>query len=243
MTVTAEETEATEPELIQGSESQTLPLPAHATEAARLFLTEENDNSESDDIMDIIHSCLKAAKKCDPGHSVKMIWKLTAVLEYVKLRARYRMHKACKRPCLNASVAIARRVGKGPYFARQIRHNELYLRRYHRLPPPKRFARHGHHTLLDNESILHDVRAYLAAQALGTITPRALCKQVNEVILPTLQIHGTISESTAQRWLRFKLGYQCKEVRKGVYVDGHERPDVIKEREEFLDQILNRYEP
>jgi hypothetical protein len=89
---------------------------------------------------------------------------------------------------------------------------------------------------------LHDVRAYLAAQALGTVTPWTLGKHINEVILPTLGINGTISESTAQRWLRFKLGYQCKETKKGVYMDGHERPDVIKERGEFLDRIFSQYE-
>ena len=27
-----------------------------------------------------------------------------------------------------------------------------------------------------------------------------------------------------------------------MYVDGHERPDVIKEREEFLNQIFNKFE-
>jgi hypothetical protein len=207
-----------------------------------LFLTQENNDSESDDIVDIICSCLKAAKKCDPGRGIKTTSKLTAVLEYVELRARYRTNNACKRPCLSASIAVAHRMGKGPYFARQIRHNELYLKRHHHLPPPKRLARNSHHTLLDNESVLHDVRAYLAAQSLGTVTPRALCQHVNKVILPTLGIAGTISESTARRWLKFKLGYECKEAKQGMYVDGHECPDVIKEREEFLEQILNRYE-
>jgi len=83
---------------------------------------------------------------------------------------------------------------------------------------------------------------YLAAQGLGTITPRTLCQEVNTVILPALEVTGTISKSTAQRWLRCKLGYQSKEVKKGVYIDGHERLDVIKERQEFVDLIFNKYE-
>ena len=207
----------------------------------RLFLTEESD-PESIDIIAIIHSRLREAKTSRSTHAIKTISKLSAVLEYVKLRARYRKQNTCKRPCLSVSIAIARRMGKGPYFARQICQNELYLKTHHYLPPPKRFSRHGHHTLLDNESVLHDVRAYLAAQALGTVTPRTLRKHVNEIILPTLGIEGTISESTAQRWLRFKLGYECKETKQGVYIDGHERPDVIKERGEFLELIFNKYE-
>jgi hypothetical protein len=64
---------------------------------------------------------------------------------------------------------------------------------------------------------------------------------INEVILPVLRIEGTILERTAQHWLRFKLGYQCKESKKGLYVDGHEHPDVIKERNNFIEQISNRY--
>ena len=96
--------------------------------------------------------------------------------------------------------------------------------------------------LLDNESVLHDVRTYLVSQNLGTVAPRTFCHHVNAVILPALDIKATITESTAQRWLRLKLGYECKESKKGMYVDGHERPDVIKEREVFIGQIFNRFE-
>ncbi len=32
---------------------------------------------------------------------------------------------------------------------------------------------------------------------------------------------------TAQCWL-YKLGWWCTELKKGVYMDGHERPDVIE---------------
>jgi hypothetical protein len=69
-----------------------------------------------------------------------------------------------------------------------------------------------------------------------------MSQHINEVIFPALRIEGAISERTAQHWLRFKLGYQCKESKKGLYVDGHERPDVIKERNDFIEQISNRYE-
>jgi len=64
-------------------------------------------------------------------------------------------------------------------------------------------------------------------------------KQVNTVIIPSLglDLNGQkISESTAQRWLA-KLGYELKEVKKGVYVDGHEREDVVAYRQKFLEQF------
>jgi hypothetical protein len=235
--IAVEETEGDRPDLTQDSEQESLPSEGHALEDARALFT-----PESEDITTIIRSCLKEVRKCNSRHAIKNLCKLTAVSEYIQLRARYKKHNACKRPCLTASVAIARSMGKGPYFARQIRQLELYLKRYQHLPPPKKFTKLAHHTLLDNECILHDVRAYLAAQALGTVTPRTMSQHVNDVILPALQIKGAISESTAQRWLRFKLGYQCKESKKGLYVDGHERPDVIKERNDCIEQITNKYE-
>lgn len=83
---------------------------------------------------------------------------------------------------------------------------------------------------------------YLVAQPLGSVNPWTFCQQVNNAILPAIGIKATISKSTAQWWLRLKLGYECKESRKGVYMDGHERPDVIKEREGFIGLIFNRFE-
>ena len=61
-------------------------------------------------------------------------------------------------------------------------------------------------------------------------------KQVNDVIIPALGLDAggeRISEWTACRWLA-KLGYELKEVKKGVYVDGHEQEDVIAYQKEFL---------
>jgi hypothetical protein len=230
---------------IRDSEEPSLPLDEPRIEAARELLSSEAlETGEPRDIEDIIQSCVKdvkALKRHNQVQTIKMLTQLLAVSEYIKLRALYKSTKACKRPCLRASITIANRMGKGVYFARQIRFNELYLLKHQHLPPRKEYTRHGQYSLLDNESVLHDVRVYLAAQSLGSVTPRTLCSHVNQTILPALGIQATISESTAERWLKFRLGYQCKEARKGIYIDGHERPDVIEERNVFIDQI-DRYE-
>ena len=67
--------------------------------------------------------------------------------------------------------------------------------------------------------------------------PWTLCQHVNDVLLPALGMQGSIFESTAQCWLRFRLGYQCKEAKHRIYIDGHEHPDVIKERKQFLNKL------
>ena len=51
-----------------------------------------------------------------------------------------------------------------------------------------------------------------------------------------------ISEKTATRWLK-KLGWEFKTYKKGLYSDGHERPDVVEYRKEFLKFMEEEYEP
>ena len=228
-------------EWTRDSEQSLLPPEAPDIEATREAFAPEED-TEPPDIMKIIETCLKDVWRDNSKQAMKSLSLLISVTEYVKLRTHYKARKACKQPCLKASIAIAHRMGKGPYFACKIRHTELYLLKHRRLPLPKSYAQGGHHSLLDNEAVLHDVRVYLATQTLGTVTPLSLCQHINTVILPALKIEGTIVEYTAQRWLKFKLGYECKEAKKGVYIDGHERPDVIKERKEFLERLAS-FEP
>ena len=45
-----------------------------------------------------------------------------------------------------------------------------------------------------------------------------------------------IRSRTARRWLH-KLGYNWKDVKKGVFIDGHERADVVEDRVKFLHKM------
>ena len=136
-----------------------------------------------------------------------MLSYLIAVSEYVKLCMCYKSYKVCKQPYLKASIVIAYLIGKGPYFAFQICHNEMYLMKHHCLSPHKEYMQHGQHLLLDNEAVLHNMHVYLAAQFLGTVTPWEFCYHVNHIILPALGVQGVITNQTAQQWLRLRLGY------------------------------------
>jgi hypothetical protein len=188
----------------------------------------QDDEVEPMGILSIIASLVKMAKKCKTPQAVKSLMPLTALTHFIKLRARYKSNPNCHRPALAASLTAARCMGKGPYFARKIRKLEPYILRHHALPPSKTHAHNQLYCLLDNEGILQGVREYLAALKLGEVTPLLFMKHINSFILPSLGIHGiksTISESTARRWL-LKLGYRNREAKKGLYVDGHERPDV-----------------
>jgi len=77
--------------------------------------------------MKIIETCLKDVQRDNSKQAMKSLSLLISVTEYVKLHTHYKARKACKQPCLKASIAIACQMGRGPYFARKIQHTELYL--------------------------------------------------------------------------------------------------------------------
>jgi hypothetical protein len=194
---------------------------ASGDDVCQWFDEDDEASGSPVDILDIIQLQLKEVKKFHTTHAFKAFTDLTAVMQYVKLQDRYRCNAKRSRPCLTASLSIARHSGKGEsnrsYFAQWIQVNENYLLKHSRLPPSKKDGLHGHLTLLDNKNVVHGVRKYLAAQSLGSISTKAFCEEVNKIIVPALGFTGqeaTISEQTARNWL-WKLGYSCVEVRKG----------------------------
>ena len=72
--------------------------------------------------------------------------------------------------------------------------------------------------------------------------PAKLRRYVNDFLLPQLKIQDTISESTAHRWLK-RLGFSLHRVQKGVYVDGHEREDVVAARNELMNYMYTMILP
>lgn len=215
-------------------------LPA-VSQAQELLLIEESDDQM--DIFALIKGHLRGLRKLKATPSIlKRLMHYTAVIEYMKIRDRLIAEKKTKQPGTRASLIVAARMGKGITFARQVRAHTFYLQKNGRLPPFQTKKRPGGHTLLDNESLLLAVRRYFALQGIGEITPLRLQQHVNKIIIPTLfpgppdNTPQTISVRTAQSWMR-KLGYVRTQAKKGIYIDGHDRPDVIEARKEFLDRV------
>jgi hypothetical protein len=79
-----------DPEVTQDLEQRSLPLQGPTIKSTcALFTPEEveDDDLDANDIMNIIGSCLKIAKKGSTTYVIKSLSQLTAVSEYVKLRA------------------------------------------------------------------------------------------------------------------------------------------------------------
>ena len=81
------------------------------------------------------------------------------------------------------------------------------------------------------------VRENAFTKGKPNMTAQSFCQWVNEDLLPSShlppQFPWRISVRTAIRWLHH-LGFKPVSHRKGVYIDGHEREDVIKHREKYL---------
>ena len=69
------------------------------------------------------------------------------------------------------------------------------------------------------------------------MTERSFCSWVNNDLLSNSTLESdapqNISVDVARKWL-ITMGFNVKRITKGIYVDGHERADVIESRGEFL---------
>jgi hypothetical protein len=106
-------------------------------------------------------------------------------------------------------------------------------------------SQQGHYTrnntLMSNEEISERARVYVRGNAAPkgrpNLTATAFCQWVNNELLPNSTLEPgyprRVSVETARKWLH-DLGFDVLHMSKGVFIDGHERPDVVESREKFL---------
>ena len=72
------------------------------------------------------------------------------------------------------------------------------------------------------------------------MTAQSFCQWVNDHLLPSQnlppELPRSISVRTATRWLR-RLGFRPQSHKKGTYVDGRERADVVASRSKYLKEL------
>ena len=144
-----------------------------------------------------------------------------------------------------ASLEIARQwhEGEGNWFSRRVRALARHYQMFEELPIEKRGGGRTARSWLYDESVEKQSRDWLTSQPTGKVTPQRLREALNLTILPGLGIvlKNPLSERTARRWL-IKLGWRRTVVRKGVYMDGHEREDVVKYRQEVFLPAIKEFE-
>jgi transposase len=79
------------------------------------------------------------------------------------------------------------------------------------------------------------VQEYVGAKAVGTRVEAALGSADGRA-------KTGIKGRTARSWLK-AMGYDFRQAQKGIYVDGHERPDVVEYRQKSFLPTLDQYRP
>lgn len=211
---------------------------------------EEKETSALDleDVEEYIKNKLAQLAKLFPTAAVvDQARRLVVIRTYLQLLEQYRANPRIKRKASKASEIACRHSGKETeHYRRKIRADARYLLKHGFVPPYRHGNFSNHASLLDNEAVQLKIRCYLARLQIGEVTPRKFRAHLTDVILPSIEplsfekagrLPGkTISLCTAVRWLR-RLGYSRHPIKKGVYVDGHERADVKEARDAFLKEM------
>ena len=89
------------------------------------------------------------------------------------------------------------------------------------------------------------VREHAYRKGEGNMTSKSFCEWVNSDLLPNSNLSEnmpcSIKLRTSTRWLH-PLGYHPINHKKGAYVDGHEREDVIAHRKKYLSSMKRLYD-
>ena len=104
-------------------------------------------------------------------------------------------------------------------------------------------SRQGKHqktvSILQDEDAVAKIVEWLRSSSKVNHCPEKLCSWINNELLP--EVVGSEVRSISVRRVRDlmnSLGYKYGVWKKGVYIDGHEREDVVEYRQEFLERMI-----
>jgi len=95
--------------------------------------------------------------------------------------------------------------------------------------------------LLASEEFVNQCQKWLRQQKPEFRLSKELKNYIEETVFPKMTGYikkDTISEETCRKYMHI-WGYKYDEKRKDVFYDGHERPDVVQYRKEWLKRMFN----
>ncbi|THU87050.1 hypothetical protein K435DRAFT_682354, partial [Dendrothele bispora CBS 962.96] len=188
-----------------------------------------------DELRDQLKNDLKMKKN---RLSLSEVNKMMILVNFANLRL-----KGESRMQASEIVAKAWHNNEGKWFARRIRDLARHYQVFEQLPKEHRGGSRVNRSWLHREEVRSKISEYLRNLPTGKVTPRILCHHINTILFPELGIKpkSPISIRTARRWL-INLGWTYTVVKKGVYMDGHERADVVQYRHETFLPLMKKYE-
>ena len=161
-------------------------------------------------------------------------------VRYMSLSRYFTLIKSGKRKLESSLEAASLFSGKSQQFqARKIRKWAQHFLQTRCLPEHRQGKHIKTKSLIYEQDIAVNCRRFLKAQISDSITAMSFANWVNnhlhlEADLPR---QLSISESTAIRWMHY-LGMNYLRYSKGLYIDGHERSDVVAYRDAFLERMV-----
>ena len=121
--------------------------------------------------------------------------------------------------------------------------NKSFLRNSGTFLEPKQ-GKNVYPYILDDEELKHKaatwVRSNLSIKGQPNMTASKFCDWVNTELLPSASMPPgcplQIAQRTATRWFH-DLGFRPQSHKKGIYIDGHERPDVTEYRSLYIRKL------
>ena len=97
------------------------------------------------------------------------------------------------------------------------------------------------HAVSKDEELTRLAKLYVHENAFvkgaPNMTSCSFCSWVNNELLANATLEPgapwKISVEVARKWLH-EMGFKVKRITKGIYIDGHEREDIVEDRREFL---------
>jgi hypothetical protein len=98
-------------------------------------------------------------------------------------------------------------------------------------------------TIIINEGVQETLKTHLRNMTKTERTPLKFMNLLNDSVLRIIQrtilrAPNSVNEDTARRWMRI-LGFFPSGHKKGYFVDGHEREDVVEHRKRFLAEMMH----
>ena len=92
-----------------------------------------------------------------------------------------------------------------------------------------------------NKKAARYIREHASVKGKANLTAAFFCQWVNCDLLPNETLEPgfprKVSVETARLWMH-ELGFEVLVAKKGTYVDGHERDDVVEYRNKFLQRMI-----
>ena len=148
--------------------------------------------------------------------------------------------KGTRKIAASCKIAQQWHDGEGIHFARHVQALACHYQVFEQLPTQTAGGYRGC-LIFRDERVQNTAQTWLMKLPTSEVNPRRFCRALTEEILPCLGINKTAAERTAWRWL-INLGWRQTRLKKGVYMDGHERSDVIKYQNNIFLPLMAKYE-